>query len=103
MKLIKFHNEKFSYDDGKYTFYEREEKNEDLSQKQFQVLGDIYVNDAFSCSHRAHSSIEGITNIFHPIVDYNLIEEINALKRITSEIKRPVTCIIGGSKISTKD
>ena len=42
-------------------FYEGEEKNEDSFSKTISSLGDIYVNDAFSCSHRAHSSIEGIT------------------------------------------
>ena len=42
-------------------FYKGEEKNEDSFSKIISNLGDIYVNDAFSCSHRAHSSIEGIT------------------------------------------
>ena len=42
-------------------FYDGEEKNDDLFSKKISNLGDIYVNDAFSCSHRAHSSIQGIT------------------------------------------
>ena len=83
-------------------FYEEEEKNEDSFSKKIASLGDIYVNDAFSCSHRAHSSIEGITKHIQSYCGLQFIEEINALKRITSEITRPVTCIIGGSKISTK-
>jgi len=83
-------------------FYEEEEKNEDSFSKKISSLGDIYVNDAFSCSHRAHSSIEGITRHIQSYCGLQFIEEINALKRITSKIKRPVTCIIGGSKISTK-
>ncbi|MDC1132807.1 phosphoglycerate kinase [Candidatus Pelagibacter sp.] len=83
-------------------FYEEEEKNEDSFSKKISTLGDIYVNDAFSCSHRAHSSIEGITKYIPSYCGLQFIEEINALKRITSKIKRPVTCIIGGSKISTK-
>jgi phosphoglycerate kinase len=65
-------------------------------------LGDIYVNDAFSCSHRSHASIEGITKYIPSYFGLQITEEINALKKITSEIKRPVTLIIGGSKISTK-
>ena len=83
-------------------FYEEEEKNEDSFSKRIASLGDIYINDAFSCSHRAHSSIEGITKYIQSYCGLQFIEEINALKRITSKIKRPVTCIIGGSKISTK-
>ena len=83
-------------------FYEGEEKNEDSFSKKIASLGDIYVNDAFSCSHRAHSSIEGITKHIQSYCGLQFIEEVNALKRITSEITRPVTCIIGGSKISTK-
>jgi len=83
-------------------FYEGEEKNEDSFSKTISSLGDIYVNDAFSCSHRAHSSIDGITKYLPSYCGLQFIEEINALKKITSQIVRPVTCIIGGSKISTK-
>ena len=83
-------------------FYDGEEKNDDTFSKTISNLGDIYVNDAFSCSHRAHSSIEGITKYIPSYCGLQFVDEINALKRITSEIKKPVTCIIGGSKISTK-
>ena len=83
-------------------FYDGEEKNDDSFSKTISNLGDIYVNDAFSCSHRAHSSIEGIAKYIPSYCGLQFVEEVNALKRITSEIKRPVTCIIGGSKISTK-
>jgi len=83
-------------------FYEEEEQNEDSFSKKISNLGDIYINDAFSCSHRAHSSIEGITKYIPSYCGLQFIEEVNALKKITSKITRPVTCIIGGSKISTK-
>ena len=83
-------------------FYDGEEKNDDSFSKTISSLGDIYINDAFSCSHRAHSSIEGITKYIPSYCGLQFVEEVNALKKITSEIKRPVTCIIGGSKISTK-
>ena len=65
-------------------------------------MGDIYVNDAFSCSHRSHASVEGITKYIPSYFGLQITEEINALKKITSEIKKPVSLIIGGSKISTK-
>ncbi|MDC0216378.1 phosphoglycerate kinase [Candidatus Pelagibacter sp.] len=83
-------------------FYKEEEENNDIFSKKISGLGDIYVNDAFSCSHRAHSSIEGITKYIPSYCGLQFIEEINALKKITSEITKPITCIIGGSKISTK-
>ena len=83
-------------------FNEGEEINDKKFSKKIASLGDIYINDAFSCSHRAHASIEGITKHISSYFGLQITEEINALKRITSEIKKPVTLIIGGSKISTK-
>ena len=83
-------------------FYEEEEKNDTNFSKQLASLADLYVNDAFSCSHRAHASISKITEFLPSFAGLQLETEINALKKVTSETKRPVTCIIGGSKISTK-
>ncbi len=83
-------------------FNEGEEKNDMEFSKKISSLGDIYINDAFSCSHRAHASIEGITKYIPSYFGLQITEEINALKKITSEIKKPVSLIIGGSKISTK-
>ena len=83
-------------------FYPDEEKNNSHFAKQLASLADIYVNDAFSCSHRAHASIDEITN-FLPCYSWLQLDlEVGALKKITSEIKKPITCIIGGSKVSTK-
>ena len=62
----------------------------------------MYVNDAFSCSHRAHASVCKITEFLPSFAGLQLETEINALKKVTTEIKKPITCIIGGSKISTK-
>ena len=83
-------------------FNEGEETNSEEFSKKISSLGDIYINDAFSCSHRSHASIEGITKHIPSYFGLQIMEEINALKKITSEIKKPVTLIIGGSKISTK-
>ena len=83
-------------------FNEGEEKNDSEFSKQLSSLGDIYVNDAFSCSHRSHASVEGITKYIPSYFGLQIAEEINALKKITSEIEKPVSLIIGGSKISTK-
>ena len=83
-------------------FYQQEEKNESSFAKHLAELADIFVNDAFSCSHRAHSSICKITEFLPSFAGLQFETEINALKKVTTEIKKPITCIIGGSKISTK-
>ena len=83
-------------------FYPEEEKNNQSFAKQLSTLADIYVNDAFSCSHRAHASIDQITNFLPSYSGLQFDLEVNALRKITSEIKKPISCIIGGSKISTK-
>ena len=83
-------------------FYKEEEENNNEFAKYLASLADIYVNDAFSCSHRAHTSIFEITKFLPSYAGLQFNLEIDALTKITSEIKKPVTCIIGGSKISTK-
>jgi phosphoglycerate kinase len=101
-------NDLFQNDDEKIImlenirFYPEEEKNNQSFAKQLATLADIYVNDAFSCSHRAHASIDQVTNFLPSYSGLQFDLEVNALKKITSEIKKPITCIIGGSKISTK-
>ena len=83
-------------------FYREEEINDSNFAKQIASLGDFYVNDAFSCSHRDHASVSKITKFLPSFAGLQLQSEINALKKITSDIESPITCIIGGSKISTK-
>ena len=83
-------------------FYAEEEKNDVDFSKHLANLADIFVNDAFSCSHRAHASVSKITKFLPSYAGLQLMTEIDALKKITTEIKKPVTCIIGGAKISTK-
>tara|TARA_B100001027_G_scaffold128390_1_gene88668 strand:- start:212 stop:1390 length:1179 start_codon:yes stop_codon:yes gene_type:complete len=83
-------------------FYKQEENNDALFAKQLASLADLFVNDAFSCSHRAHASITKIAEFLPSFAGLQLEAELSALKKVTSEIKKPITCIIGGSKISTK-
>ena len=83
-------------------FYSEEEENDNRFAKLLSNLGDIYVNDAFSCSHRTHASICELPKFLPSFSGLQLDIEVNALKKITSEITKPITCIIGGSKISTK-
>ena len=83
-------------------FYKEEEENDEKFSKHLAGLADLFVNDAFSCSHRAHASVSKITEFLPSFAGMQLLTEINALKKVTTDIKKPVTCIIGGSKISTK-
>tara|TARA_Y100001970_G_scaffold106748_1_gene133772 strand:- start:489 stop:1667 length:1179 start_codon:yes stop_codon:yes gene_type:complete len=83
-------------------FYNEEEKNDLEFSKHLSSFGDIFVNDAFSCSHRDHASVSKIAEFLPSYAGLQLESEINALKKVTTETKKPVTCIIGGSKISTK-
>ena len=83
-------------------FYEEEELNDTSFSKHLSKLADIFVNDAFSCSHRAHASVSKITKFLPSYAGLQLETEIKALKKVTTDIKKPITCIIGGSKISTK-
>jgi len=83
-------------------FNKEEELNEKSFAKKLSKMGDIYINEAFSCSHRAHASVCEITNHINSYAGKLLIEEVNAIKMLTDKAKKPVACIIGGSKISTK-
>ena len=83
-------------------FYEQEEKNDEEFAKMLSKFGEIFVNDAFSCSHRAHASVDKIAKYLPSYCGLQMSTEIDALKKVTSNIDRPITCIIGGSKISTK-
>ena len=103
-------NSKFSYlKEGEIIlfenirFFDGENKNEDNFAKKLASLGDIYINDAFSCSHRKQASIHKITkHIKESYAGPLLKKEIEAIGAIIQNKKEPVTCIIGGSKISTK-
>ena len=83
-------------------FKEETEDDEDFSKK-LASLGDVYINDAFSCSHRKQSSIHKITKFINKCYAGPLFKkEVDAINLVISNRKEPVTCIIGGSKISTK-
>jgi len=83
-------------------FYKEEETNEKAFAKELSKVGDIYVNEAFSCSHRAHASVCEITKHIDSYAGKLLSEEVNMINMLTSKAEKPVSCIIGGSKISTK-
>ncbi len=84
-------------------FYSGENTNDDNFAKKLASLGDIYINDAFSCSHREQASIHKITKYIKKSYAGPLLKkEVSSINTIIQNKKKPVTCIIGGSKISTK-
>ena len=83
-------------------FHKEEENNDSEFAKQLASIADIYINEAFSCSHRAHASVTGITKFIRSYAGETIINELDSLEKIFNKSNRPVTCIIGGSKISTK-
>jgi phosphoglycerate kinase len=83
-------------------FHKEEELNSVSFAKKLSKIGDIYINEAFPCSHRAHASVCEITKHINSFAGKQLLEEVNIIKMLTNNAKKPVTCIIGGSKISTK-
>ena len=84
-------------------YFNEESTNDENFSKKLASLGDIYINDAFSCSHRKQDSIHNITKFIKKSFAGPLLKkEINAINLIVKNKKEPVTCIIGGSKISSK-
>ena len=83
-------------------FHEGEENNSEEFAQSLSKLGDVYVNDAFACSHRAHASIVGITKFLDSYAGMLLIEEIENLEKFFNDDESPITAIIGGKKVSSK-
>jgi phosphoglycerate kinase len=84
-------------------YYKEETNNDENFSKKLASLGDIYINDAFSCSHRKQSSIHKITKFVNKSFAGPLLKkEIDAINLVIKKKEEPVTCIIGGSKISSK-
>ncbi len=84
--------------------YFKEETDDDENfSKKLASLGDVYINDAFSCSHRKQSSVHKITKFIKKKFGGPLLKkELGAINLVINSKKEPVTCIIGGSKISSK-
>jgi phosphoglycerate kinase len=84
-------------------FYKEEEKNDPEFSKQLASLADIYVNDAFSTSHRKHSSTYGAATLFDTrLAGFNLSKEVQYLTMIRDNPVKPFTIVVGGVKIKDK-
>lgn len=83
-------------------FNSGEEANDSTFAQELAKQGDIYVNDAFSCAHRAHASTEAITHFLPAVAGLLMESELNALNNALEAPQKPVMAIVGGSKVSTK-
>lgn len=83
-------------------FHAEEEKNDLDFAEKLASLADLYVNDGFGVSHRAHASVEGVTHFLPSAAGFLLEKEIRFLGGAVSHPKRPFAAIIGGAKVSDK-
>jgi phosphoglycerate kinase len=83
-------------------FHAGEEKNDPELAKAMAALADYYVDDAFSASHRAHASTEGVTHYLPSFAGRAMEAELTALERALGNPERPVAAVVGGAKVSTK-
>ncbi|MBI2361326.1 MAG: phosphoglycerate kinase [Deltaproteobacteria bacterium] len=84
-------------------FHAEEEKNDPAFARSLAALADVYVNDAFGSSHRAHASVVGMVGHFaHRGVGLLMQKEIGALSRLLDKPERPFAVLLGGAKVSDK-
>jgi phosphoglycerate kinase len=83
-------------------FHAGEQKNDPELAKAMAALADYYVDDAFSASHRAHASTEGVTHYLPSFAGRAMEAELTALERALGNPERPVAAVVGGAKVSTK-
>lgn len=85
-------------------FYAEEEKGDENYAKQLANLGDVYVNDAFGTAHRAHASTTIVAQFFpeNKCFGFLLAKEIESIDKVLNSSEKPVTAVLGGSKVSSK-
>jgi phosphoglycerate kinase len=83
-------------------FHAGEEKNDPALVSQMALLGDFFVNDAFSAAHRAHASTEGLAHILPAFAGRAMEAELKALEKALGAPEKPVAAVVGGAKVSTK-
>ena len=83
-------------------YHKGEVENDIDFAAELAKLGDIYVNDAFSCAHRSHASTDAITRLLPSVAGPLLVEEVEALSSALEAPKSPAVAIVGGAKVSTK-
>ncbi len=85
------------------TRFEPGESSNDIElAKRYAAYGDIYVNDAFSCAHRAHASTEALAHLLPSAAGETMAAELVALEKVLGDPVRPVCAVVGGAKVSSK-
>ena len=83
-------------------FFAEEEMNDESFSIELSKLGDIFCNDAFSSSHRAHASTVGVSKLLPNCAGHLMKKEIDTLENVLKKPQKPLTAVVGGAKISTK-
>lgn len=83
-------------------FYKEEEKNDREFARKLSELADVYVNDAFGTSHRAHASTAGVAEFLPAVAGFLVKKEIEVMGKAVSNPERPFVLILGGAKVSDK-
>jgi len=83
-------------------FYPEEEANDLKFAKKLSQLGDIFVNDAFAVSHRAHASVVGLPKFLESAIGFLLARELLILGAVKTRPRRPLVLVMGGAKVETK-
>ncbi len=83
-------------------FHLGEEENDPALARGMAMLGDYYVNDAFSAAHRAHASTEGVAHLLPSFAGRAMEAELTALEKALGDPQRPLAAVVGGAKVSSK-
>jgi phosphoglycerate kinase len=83
-------------------FHKEDEANDPNFAKKLASLGELFVNDAFAASHRAHASVVGVANYLPAFAGELMVAELEALHRALDQPRRPMIAVVGGAKVSTK-
>lgn len=83
-------------------FHQEETKNDPRFSQELASLANLYINDAFSCSHRSHASITGIPAILKSCAGFLMETELDSLSKHLENAKKPMMAVVGGAKVSTK-
>lgn len=83
-------------------FWPGEEENNSLFAKKLAGFAQVYINDAFAECHRAHASVDAITNLLPSYAGFLLQKEVESLRKVQHAPKRPMVLVLGGAKVETK-